>query len=798
MAPPTNLLADGSFEGASPFTGWEQSGLSATVGTLGASRGDQYARLTTATTNLARFNTPTVACAPGQVMSVGLDSRAVPGGGTWTAQIQFLSSTSTVLASYPVTLSSTVDWVRQSVVALAAPASTTSANVRVARASAGGVVGDSIEIDAVHWSVGAYTGPYDPPNVIVVVLDDAATNDIEHMPKMRALRARGVRFTRFYNSVPVCSPSRAGALTGMFPHNNGVHGNGGANGSYKAFAENGNEAKTIFNTMSGLGYRCGYWGKLINGYNAAGGPDNAALYVLPGMDECLLTGGGYQGFNVTATSKIDGVVSLYDTTGGGTPEEEFFMDVITNRTKGFINRHGAYPFVAWLSPVAPHVSLAGDPEGANGPVVSVAPRDRPDSPSRPADWSAPEFPLTGDLGGDTIPDPDMVYPEQNNTFPDPKMRWLPAAPLSAAQMAANRGHHLDRVMALQSVDEGVDDIMAYLGNAPGRLDNTYVIFTSDNGFHLGEHGIPEGKGTPYDYDVRVPMIVHPPGGIGTPIVVDELTANIDLFPTIVRLSGAANSVIPAYVDGKSLAGLIDGGAPAEWRQTLPVTYYTDTPTWASSEGSGEPPSWQSLVGPGIQYVSWRYDVAGVPPAGQVEVFVFADDPAQMHNRVDDVDTASLADLDGLLRQHLAASGSGSWTVGLAAMTPTIEPLPPPPVSRYVTQTATVRRGWYAQQIGADVNGNVHARADSVEHRYVTVYTPPGATWGTPVLTVEFRRVGQATIRKTGEVVGSAGQSTVVRTGGAGTSLSAGVWDVVVELNKDPLLIRVDAGQIVAR
>ena len=109
-------------------------------------------------------------------------------------------------------------------------------------------------------------------------------------------------------------------------------------------------------------------------------------------------------------------------------------------------------------------------------------------------------------------------------------------------------------------------------SATGALDNTYIVFTSDNGYHLGEHGIPLGKQSPYDESLRVPLIVRGPG-VPAGAVVDAMALNIDLAPTFAELAGAS----PAdFVDGRSLVPLLDGDPPAEWRHGFLVEHYDRT------------------------------------------------------------------------------------------------------------------------------------------------------------------------------------------------------------------------------
>jgi N-acetylglucosamine-6-sulfatase len=116
---------------------------------------------------------------------------------------------------------------------------------------------------------------------------------------------------------------------------------------------------------------------------------------------------------------------------------------------------------------------------------------------------------------------------------------------------------------LQAVDDLVAGVVGKLG-AQGVLSNTHIVFTSDNGWHHGEHRIPGKKGRPYEESVRVPLLVRGPGvaaGSGT----DKLVLNTDYLPTFTDLAGAQT---PSYVDGRSLLPVLTGSATSSWRMAI--------------------------------------------------------------------------------------------------------------------------------------------------------------------------------------------------------------------------------------
>ena len=108
-----------------------------------------------------------------------------------------------------------------------------------------------------------------------------------------------------------------------------------------------------------------------------------------------------------------------------------------------------------------------------------------------------------------------------------------------------------RAQAVESVDKLIADVEATL-SAEHLLKNTYIVFSSDNGYHIGQHRLTRGKQTAFDTDIRVPLIVAGPG-VPKGRTVNQVTQNTDLYPTFVQLAGG---VPGAQVDGRSLLPLL--------------------------------------------------------------------------------------------------------------------------------------------------------------------------------------------------------------------------------------------------
>jgi arylsulfatase A-like enzyme len=192
---------------------------------------------------------------------------------------------------------------------------------------------------------------------------------------------------------------------------------------------------------------------------------------------------------------------------------------------------------------------------------------------------------------------------------------------------------------LLAVDELVQSVIDAL-KASGQLGNTYVFVTSDNGFHLGEHRIEKGKGTPYEESLRVPLFVRGPG-VPRGKTLPHLVTNVDLAPTFAELAGAR---APARVDGRSLVGLLSR-TPTDvgsWRKDLLAEYWA-----ADDEGV---PNWAALRTDTLTYVEYA--------TGERELYDLNDDPYEADNLAASADPSELAALSerlARLRQCRAAA-----------------------------------------------------------------------------------------------------------------------------------------------
>lgn len=367
------------------------------------------------------------------------------------------------------------------------------------------------------------------PNIIMVVTDDQRADTIEYMPTLTALADDGTRFTRGYVTTPVCCPSRSSILTGQYSHNHGVLTNSAQYG-FNAFSD----SETLATWLQAAGYTTGLIGKYLNGYEA-----NSTIYVPPGWDtfQSFVDNGKY--YRYSLTEYVDR--SLSKNSWHGEHATEYSTDVLTEKAVNFIENtetEDDTPFFLLFTPHSPH---------------------KPYTPS-------PTY-------KDTLTDLEPYAPDSlNEPNVSDKTGFVQGLEeLSDEELADVETIRQSSLETLLSVDESLATFIDTLEEA-GELENTVIIFLSDNGYHWGEHRIPYGKSSPYEEAVKVPFVVYD-GRNPVAQERDELLLNIDIAPTILALAGAE---IPDTVDGQSFADIISG-ATVDWREDFLIENWNDQP-----------------------------------------------------------------------------------------------------------------------------------------------------------------------------------------------------------------------------
>lgn len=455
---------------------------------------------------------------------------------------------------------------------------------------------------APHWWLTSDM-PQDRPNIILILTDDLDARSIAFMPQLKALLAdQGTTFTNYFVSVSLCCPSRSSILRGQYAHNHQILTNRPPNGGFERFRDLGHENSTIATCLHDAGYRTALFGKYLNGY-----PDGQPTYMPQDWDEWFgVISGHYFNYQINE----NGQVVPY-----GNHPEDYESDVLAGKATDFIRQTaGAAPFFIYLAPFAPH------------------------GPATPAPRHQNEF------AGFTAP----RLPSFNEADVSDKPHWVQSLPLlNNNDIAKIDELYRKRLQSLLAVDEMIKSLIDTLA-ATGELENTFIFFTSDNGFHFGEHRRPSGKSTAYEEAIRLPLIVRGPG-VPAGRALEHLTANIDVAPTFAELAGV---VAPGFVDGHSLTPLLSNNPPAtdNWRKAVLIEH------GVSPNDTGGIPAYQALRTREYLYVEYA--------TGERELYDLRNDPFELQSLHATADTALLAQLATQLEVLRNCAGSGCFTVGV--------------------------------------------------------------------------------------------------------------------------------------
>jgi arylsulfatase A-like enzyme len=431
-----------------------------------------------------------------------------------------------------------------------------------------------------HPAPAAPPPPPARPNIVLIVTDDMAAEDLDHMPRVNALLVdRGLTFTRAFVTDSVCTPSRASILTGRYAHNHGARDNVPPLGGFKKFREEGREAATFATGLQAAGYRTALVGKYLNGY-----PGPERRYVPPDWDEWfgLFFPEPYYDYVANHDGRLE---------RRGEQPEEYQTDVLAARAVDFVAQAPAgerRPFLLYLAPHAPH------------------------QPARPAPRHDSAF------AGLRAPRPPSFDEEDVSAKPG----WVRAQPrLSPEVVDRIDDLYRRRLQTLLAVDQMVERLLQAIA-VRGQLDATYVFLTSDNGFQHGAHRLDHGKGDAYEESIHVPLVVRGPGV--PPGVREQPVLNIDFAPTLAELAGAR---APEGVDGRSFVPLLRAQPRSgRWRTDFLVEH------WTAEEG-GIPP-YSALRSEDYLYVEY--------PDAERELYDLRRDPFELHNGYADA-TPSLVD-----------------------------------------------------------------------------------------------------------------------------------------------------------
>lgn len=421
------------------------------------------------------------------------------------------------------------------------------------------------------------------PNVILVVTDDVRADELAMVPRLRAITAdKGMSFSNAFVTNSLCCPSRTTTLTGRYSGNHGVLTNVNPSG-FDTFHQYGLHHSTVATWLKSTGYKTGFFGRYLNGYDG--------VTIEPGWDQFNVIRGQQQAMS------INGEITQY-------PEGVFLDDVLGSQAASFVRKHDGRPaplFLAIWTRSAHH------------------PYQPPERYASLRDYT-------------TFPEP----PSYDEADVSDKPAWVQGrSPLTEEQKATMLEDRRSRLEMLEGVADTLREVILALKRT-GRLQNTFIVFTSDNGLHFGEHRIFESKQTPYDEATRVPLVVRGPG-VPEGNRRGKLVLNNDLAPTIAAWARVQPG---SLVDGRSFAPLLRR-KQIPWRNAFLIEHL---------EGANIP-TYQAARMREHLYVEYE--------SGERELYDLTADPYQLKNIYETADPALVSYLKDRLETLKACSGASS-------------------------------------------------------------------------------------------------------------------------------------------
>lgn len=463
---------------------------------------------------------------------------------------------------------------------------------RMSRATVSrGLFARAVAVLLLALGLGSGTPAVAKPNIVLILVDDQEVGFLDQMPNVKRLVAQqGATFASAYFNDPLCCPSRATILTGRYVHNTGVTKN-----DHALFYNSDMPNRTVAVWLRAAGYRTALIGKYLNLY-----PQPApGTYVPPGWSfwAVQLGGNSYYDYTLNENGRLVKHASA---------ATDYSTDVYRQKALDFLRSVPANtPFFLQLAVNAPHKPYTAAPRHA-----SLFPN-----------LKAPKPPSFNEA--DVSDKPEYI-------------RSL--GPFTPEMVSGMDYKHRQRARILRAVDEAVKAIADALA-ASGRLSDTYLVYTSDNGWLHGQHRLRARKGQPYEEGIRMPLYVSGPG-VRAGSVVPHLVGNVDLAPTFAEWAGAAAA---DDIDGRSFAPLLRDGAPApeDWRQAFPLRY-------DRRSTDGTMPSWRGVHTRRHAYVEYA--------SGERELYDLAADPYQLRNAAAAADPDLIERLSRLTASLNACAG----------------------------------------------------------------------------------------------------------------------------------------------
>lgn len=502
--------------------------------------------------------------------------------------------------------------------------------------------------------------PNTPPNIIFIMADDHASKSIScygaginHTPNLDRLAHEGMLFNHCYVTNSICTPSRAAILTGTHNHVNGV---------MTLHSKIQRHTPNVAKQLRTGGYQTAMIGKWHLGEGKQHEPTGFDFWsVLPGQ-------GDYHDPEFIEQN-------------GARVIEGYATDIITDMTVDFIEKRDKQrPFFVMCHHKAPHRSWECDEKhkGLYQDKIRVPDTFSDDYKNRAKAAAIAKMRVADDL---TYKDLGLAQPDGGrkttgemmpggqrkipSPFTDEEVRTMKLIDIddgtvfhfqSKKELAEFKfQRYMQRYLrTIQSIDDNVGRILALLDSDPQLAENTIVMYTSDQGFFLGEHGWFD-KRFMYEESFQMPLMIRYPKEIKPGSVCNDIVCNVDFAPTFLDFAGTTT---PTYMQGQTFRTLLQGNSPADWPQLAYHRY------WMHNDAEHQAYAHYGVRDHRYKLIYWYnddLDVEGARPGGEKcrewELFDCQEDPLELFNCYSDPKHRDVvARMTGLLEKKMAEIG----------------------------------------------------------------------------------------------------------------------------------------------